>query len=155
MQDIHIALISSSLGSHGLGPDQHPDSPICDDNAFHQNDRAYLIPQVRPDVALPVDDPQGFLVWNSRDVTDDQVRLANKQALVEAFQAHVDAVDEVGCGFEAPLEAAYRFLIEPEPYAQLVRGPCSDTDTSDGCVLPDGLDQALLDQREDAPIATT
>src|SRR5690606_28336953 len=109
------------------------------------NDRAYLIPNVRPDSGLDASNG-GFLVWAS-DGQDQATIDANLETLVAGFKAHVDAVKERGCGFEAPLEAAYRFLVEPDPYESLVRGECSAGDGSTLCVNPTGTDTALLAQR--------
>ncbi len=145
--DIHVAVISSSLGSHGLGPDQVEGKPICPDDVFEQNDRAHLIPSVRPEDGLDASNG-GFLVWDSAGDADAAETDAKLAALATSFGGQVDAVREHGCGFEAPLEAAYRFLVEPEPYATIERGPCSDADTSNNCALPTGVDSELLAQRE-------
>lgn len=48
-------------------------------------------------------------------------------------------VDELGCGYEMPLEATYRFLVDPEPYEALVE--------EDGLLVESGVDQAILEQR--------
>src|SRR5690606_34911711 len=66
---------------------------------------------------------------------------SNADALVEAFAAHVGATGENGCGFEAPLEAWYRFLVDPDPYASIVLG---DNFRS----MPQGSDDVVKAQRE-------
>jgi hypothetical protein len=67
--------------------------------------------------------------------------------LVTNFQSQVSAAGEHGCGYEAPLEAAYRFLSDPEPYESLVRVPCNlDSNVAD-CVERSGIDEDLLLQR--------
>ena len=48
----------------------------------------------------------------------------------------VTGVGEFGCGFEAPLEAAYRFLADPEPWLSFPNPG-----------QPDGVDQTIIDQR--------
>ena len=46
---------------------------------------------------------------------------------------------EFGCGYEMPLEAMNRFLVDPVPYQSLLQ-------TNDG-QMPVGIDQVVLDQR--------
>lgn len=101
IDDMHIGVISSSLGDHGL-------ETICprDQAGRNNNDRALLLPRVRPELIDP--DSTGFLSWNGGSA--DQV-----SALVGQFEDHVTSAGDVGCGYEAPLEAFYRFLVDPAP----------------------------------------
>jgi len=60
-------------------------------------------------------------------------------ALTSALQAMIAAAGDRGCGYEAPLEAMYRFLVDPEPPLSI---------TNDGSVtVVTGLDTTLLEQR--------
>jgi hypothetical protein len=139
--DIHVGIVTSSLGAHG--------GNVCTDDA-EQNDRAHLLPDVRP--GLPEAAPgAGFLWWNpgSETFTDAQV-----DAFASDFSAHVKAAGEAGCGFEASLESWYRFLIDPEPPSAVkreggatvtTRGPCADASNNPS---PDA-DSVICRQRKD------
>src|SRR5690606_29969079 len=59
--------------------------------------------------------------------------------LVAQFQELVVATGEAGCGYEASLEAWYRFLIDPMPPARWV--------VENDSARPDGIDSELLEQR--------
>jgi hypothetical protein len=102
VNNIHIGVISSSLGGHGSRscPRVDPD-PI-----WKNDDQGHLIGSVR---GLP----EEFLAWNGGGI-------AERDALVTSFTTHVSATGENGCGFEAPLEAWYRFLIDPQPPQDMV-----------------------------------
>lgn len=142
VDDIHIGVISSSLGGHG--------SRSCprNDPMWYNDDQAHLMGSIRPEIA-GTGEPEGFLAWNGGDA-------AARQALVDNFTAHVEATGENGCGFEAPLEAWYRFLVDPTPPLEIVLGSdnratmvtdANGVPTVDGTVLaqrqaflrPDGL----------------
>jgi hypothetical protein len=102
LSDIHVGVVTSSLGAHG--------GTLCatQDAAGH----------------LAGD----FLAWSPTldpNQAGSQVR-----------------VGESGCNTEAPLEALYRFLLDPDPPLELVR-------SDDGLTIPQGIDQVLLDQRAD------
>ena len=51
----------------------------------------------------------------------------------------VVGIGDDGCGFEATLEAWYRFLVDPSPPL--------DIEVTEGVALPNGVDQNVLDQR--------
>ena len=123
--DIHVGVISSSLGSHG--------GDVCSDGA-PENDRAHLMPAVRPDLAQ---DGNGFLWWKPGDTFGD----ADVQTFSDRFQEHVRAAGEAGCGYEASLESWYRFLIDPAPPERVEK--------QGGQSVPVGVDEALLAQRRD------
>jgi hypothetical protein len=129
--DIHIGVISSSLGSYGgtvCGPDPAPP----------QNDRAHLIPTVRDSVNSH--QGLGFLWWDPESKYGGQT---NVDALIADFETHVKETGEFGCGFEASLESWYRFLIDPEPHMNVI------SNTTDFVQTLEGLDQGLLDQRKE------
>ena len=114
--DIHVAVISTSIGSAG-------DSACAD-----RNDKAHLLPRVRS--GLHSDDALGFLKFTAGG---DLGTFANH------LQAHVAAAGAAGCGYEAPLEALYRFLVDPQPplSIQVVAGKSVKT----------GVDEVVLEQR--------
>jgi len=108
--DIHAGVITSSLGDHGSGD-------VCSDaqDARNQqeglpprdyNDKAQLLPSVRS--GLGTDD---FLVWDAATVANPTANAA----LTQNLTTQILAAGERGCGYEAQLEAWYRFLVDPEP----------------------------------------
>lgn len=119
--DIHIGVITSSLGSHGYVGQLSCDEPGRANP--EKNDRGRFIPLVRPDDPDVADQPP-FLTWNA---SGDAAMLAGQ------LGDQVDAAGEIGCGLEAPHEAWYRFLVDPEPPASMslqnnmaVRGPVDE-----------------------------
>jgi len=121
VDDLHIGVISSSLGGFGTG--------MCtgDDDA----DKSQLIPKVRS--GAPDPGGLGFLAWSGGDAAAVTVLKAD-------FVGQLGAVGETGCGFEAPLEAWYRFLVDPSPPAGLERNGSNET-------VSTGVDEAILEQR--------
>jgi hypothetical protein len=132
VSDIHVAVISSSLGAHGAATSSCKSMPPTDD-------RALLLPKVRPDEGLVDYAGSGFLAW------DPQQKLSppgenDAQRLGHSFGEMVKATGEEGCGFEASLESWYRFLIDPEPPLTIsVEG---------GKSVASGIDGELLAQRQ-------
>ncbi len=128
VNDIHIATITSSLGAHG--------GTVCDaptPTVDYPNDLAHLIPSVRPQGTVPDPDGTGFLSWTGGAQYPD--------SLLADFQSHVVAAGERGCGYEATLEAWYRFLVDPHPPTAIVKGELGvSTRASDD-------DSVLLEQR--------
>jgi hypothetical protein len=112
VSDLHVAAITSSLGSHG-GDVCASTTPTVD----YPNDMAHLMPSIRPDI--PQADPAGFLSWSGGGQDMDQ--------LLADAQAHVAAAGERGCGYEATLESFYRFLIDPHPPQSIYKDPGSGT----------------------------
>ncbi|MES1187415.1 MAG: hypothetical protein ABUL60_26595 [Myxococcales bacterium] len=143
VQDIHIAVITSSLGAHGAQPITRgtmTSQPICSGGGS-DDDHAQLLAKVRtttPPLASYAG--SGFLAW------DPQQKLMppgekNADNLGQQFGALVKAAGEDGCGFEASLESWYRFLIDPEP-------PSSISVGADGRSVAGPPDQELLAQRK-------
>ncbi len=130
VKDIHIGVITSSLGGHG--------GDICSTFSANEtsNDRAHLLPSVRPNLSSFQD--QGFLWWDPDAKYGGETDAAS---LISSFQAHVQAAGEQGCGYEASLEAWYRFLVDPEPPL--------DVTTDGSVILLQGVDDTLLQQRKD------
>lgn len=132
VQDIHVGVISSSLGGHGGdqcadgGPSFNPT----------QNDRAHLMGTVR--TGLASHQGLGFLWWDPAGTSGGET---NKTALVDNFRAHVKATGETGCGYESQLESWYRFLVEPAPHQSVV--------VSNNVATLQGTDTVLLQQRKD------
>ena len=137
IKDIHIGIISSSLGAHGAG------NGVCDDSDDprpdpHNNDRGHLIHRAMSGGTVPTFNNKGFLFYNP--IEPNGLKTAN--AVVDPFKSMVTGVGQHGCGYEASLESVYRFLIDPEPYDRIsIRG------SGAGSALLEGVDQTLLKQR--------
>ncbi|MGK3987632.1 hypothetical protein WME99_31615 [Sorangium sp. So ce136] len=136
VNDMHIGVISSSLGGHGSG--------ACPEATSRSNvDMAHLLARSNPNGGandLPTYRDRGFLVWDPAGShapagDSDPVALATKLGNI------VQGVGQSGCGFEAPLESMYRFLVDPEPYAQIT--------IQEDVAVPVGIDQTVLQQRKD------
>jgi hypothetical protein len=118
--DIHIGIVSSSLGSHGGTVCTPPMGP-------HQNDNAHLIGSIRADATPPFAvsstwNNSGFLAWDptgTRNNPPGTMGPNGAMDLQQTFQDMIGAAGEDGCGFEAQLESWYRFLIDPEPPAMV------------------------------------
>jgi hypothetical protein len=115
IKDIHIGVVTSSLGSHG------GDQCTTDE----KDDYAQLLGTRRAGLAQWAGD-SGFLVWDPR-TPEPGVNVhqppgeTNADTLIMNFGTHVQEAGETGCGYEASLEAWYRFLIDPEPVSSMAR----------------------------------
>src|SRR5688572_24442902 len=138
IKDIHIGVITSSLGSHGGQPHC---VPMPDDAAAGRtpDDRAELLPLVRN--GLPSWNGSGFLAWDPGQDKNVPAGEANLGMLVDDFRTQLRASGEIGCGYESSLEAWYRFLVDPEP-------PVSISVVNDRSAKV-GVNAALLKQRDD------
>jgi hypothetical protein len=134
IRDMHIGLITSSLGGHGADTC----SPAGANFNESQNDKAHLLPTVRPQTPVPSYSGQGFLKWDP-DGTASPAGQSDPNALAEDLRSHVVNAGEVGCGFESQLEAMYRFLIDPEPPAEIV--------LENQAAVVQGIDNDVLSQR--------
>jgi len=130
--DLHVGIISSSLGGHG-GDQCSPGNPASNPT---QNDHARLIATVRPGLSSFND--LGFLWWDPGNKGGGET---NASSLIAAFTAHVQAVGENGCGYESSLEAWYRFLVDPSPPEDVV--------VQNNVATITGVDSVVLKQRQD------
>jgi hypothetical protein len=133
LDDIHIGVISSSLGGHGSAscPRAEP--------GWNNDDQARLIPSVRTGVAA--DNELGFLAWQGGDT-------AALDQFITDFTEQVAAVGETGCGYEAPLEAWYRFLVDPAPPLEIVLDENDESTMSTDAEGNPLVDGTVLEQRE-------
>lgn len=122
VSDIHVGLVTSSLGKAGV--------------IGAANNYAHLLGSFR--AGLPGMTPEGFLAWEPGKP---------QNVFAEEVAALMGAVGESGSGYESPLEAWLRFLVDPEPYADL-RWTCAAGAVEGECVVPEGLDTTLLGQRQ-------
>src|SRR5450432_1337996 len=134
IRDIHVGIISSSLGGHGA-------DGVCDDTTDrrtdpHNDDAGHLLTRASP-AAVSTFQNQGFLNWNPNLAGAE----SNAQKLTDSFKSLIRGVGQHGCGYESQLEAVYRFLNDPVPYQKLV--------LTNGLVAKQGVDQGLLEERAD------
>jgi len=156
VHDLHIGIVTSSLG--GRGGDQCPDdamNPAFPNLSAHTNDKGELINRggdpADAGVEVPVTDatsPDNFLSYfpaggpNSGMPTPPTTPIMDANQLIGDFEQLVEGVHEHGCGFEAQNEAWYRFLVQPDPFLSIDLGP-NETRTLSG------IDQTILKQRAD------
>ncbi|KYG02013.1 hypothetical protein BE21_05820 [Sorangium cellulosum] len=144
--DIHIGIISTSLGDHGAAAMTRDGKSACDGPAVHfsTDDMGHLIARSDGDDAPPTYENKGFLAWDpeqrlnpaGESILDDGAG----HGLVPTLTNMVRGVGDVGCGYESQLESWYRFLVDPAPHATL--------EVVGGKAIRTGLDKALLDQRK-------
>lgn len=160
VQNIHIGVITSSLGDHGSNDVCSPaqatanqaENPAATTN---YNDLAQLLPSVRPAGLYSWND-SGFLVWDPRgqgnggppsdlhpNLTTNET---NPDDFIAAFKNQIIAADQNGCGYESSLEAWYRFLVDPEPVATLTNDGRSTVRPKNG--EDPVVNQVVLAQRQ-------
>jgi len=128
VKDIHLGVITSSIGSHG--------GDVCSSGTAddHLDDHAELVPAQRAN--LPSWDNAGYLSYDAAG----SVGVADVNSVIKDLTTIIDAATERGCGYEAPLEAMCRFLVDPEPPVSVTRVASTST--------PGAVNQALLTQRK-------
>ena len=143
--DMHIGIISSSLGSFG--------GDVCPDSG-RTNDKARLL-NLTAAGPLPTAGGSNFLSWfPTNEANSDAKRhpppptpaITDLNKLSADFVELVKGVAQNGCGLEAQLESFYRFLIQPDPWVsvKVVEGT-AQADLGG----PDEVDVELLKQRAD------
>jgi hypothetical protein len=139
VKDIHVGIVTSSLGGHG-GSQCQPD-PTDAAAMRTPDDRAELLPTANPAVRGNIDswNQQGFLAWDPTQTKNTPPGDDDIEHFSAEFGDQVQKAGENGCGFEGSLEAWYRFLIDPEPptsigtytdaqnYVHLKAGPINQT----------------------------
>ena len=142
IKDIHIGIVTSSLGNHGA-------PGVCDDANDasggradpHNNDQGRLVSRGPGGVAVTTHQNKGFLFYNPA-----MGGLGSAAAVAGPFTDMVKGVGQHGCGYEASLEAVYRFLVDPEPYRTI---NIDRAIGGFGQAVPTGTDTELLQQRAD------
>ncbi|HEY1958549.1 MAG TPA: hypothetical protein VGH28_23185 [Polyangiaceae bacterium] len=130
IHDLHVGIVSSSLGGGGS-----PDVCVPDQtDSTHMNDGGHLLSRT-PTGALPDD----FLAW-----APAQNPTQTLSSFVSDFQSLVEGVGQHGCGLEAQLESWYRFLVQPDPWNAI-----TTTTDSPPRSKYDGVDATLLKMRHD------
>lgn len=142
VRDLNVGVITTSVGAAGRA-----DRCIGDGGAeVGRGDAgAHLMTRWSPDAIDDVEtwEGRGFLAWDPEGIrrcgtTPDAycAGIDDLDTLVARVQTIVQGVGSGGCGDEAPLEAAWRFLGDPAPSLGV---------DDDG--IPFGVDEELLAQR--------
>jgi hypothetical protein len=134
--DVHIGIVSSSLGDYGAGGK----NGACP--GATKNDAAHLVSRTdatTPDTTVQTYQGKGFLAWDPKQKLTPPGE-GDLDATIGKLTEMVGGTGQIGCGFEASLESWYRFLVEPEPYDQIGL-------TAAGTVATAGADGALLAER--------
>ena len=157
VSDMHIGIVSSSLGNFGAGASvvtPNPKDAVCDPASNGRlNDRAHLLNLKKGDPAgVPEAKPSNFLAWypsnkenedKNRHPTPPVAAIGDIAQLSTAFQDLVVGTEQNGCGLEAQLESFYRFLIQPDPWVNITLDKFNQAD------LGTDVDVELLQQRAD------
>jgi len=143
--DLHIGIISSSLGGHGADTCSNTPTQIYDPR---MDDMARLLTTGPNDIAVPTYEDRGFLNWDPAQRRTPP-GLSDREVLTMRFVDLVDGVGQTGCGFESTLESWYRFLVDPAPYEDIVPVACHPGDTAQTCRAVSGVDGVVLQQRAD------
>lgn len=143
ISDVHIGVISSSLGGHGADACPDSETATCPASAnISNNDKGHLLSRLDPcsQDSVTTYDNKGFLAWDLKQkyMPPGEANLDN---LSNSLRDMVQGVGQIGCGYEAQLESWYRFLADPEPYETI--------SIINGKAVPEGLDSTLLAQRAD------
>jgi hypothetical protein len=125
VDDIHIGVVSSSLGGRGKTC-----TPGTTTNPF-DDDRGELVGSLRhtgtaadgTDINYSTYGNLGFLAWDAQGTANDPPGLSDRVDLAVAFQKMIAAAGEQGCRYESPQEAWYRFLVDPEPPSAVAIDP--------------------------------
>jgi hypothetical protein len=147
--DIHVGIVTTSLG--GRGGDQCSDTETNPANPTlnaHADDHGELINRTgATESALGDASPSNFLAWfpsvpqNTGKPAPPVPAIGSESQLVSDFQGLLADTGVHGCGFTAPLESWYRFLVQPDPYSSVTVTGSKATYT--------GIDTTLLQQRHD------
>jgi hypothetical protein len=150
IQDIHIGMISSSLGT--FGADGCKDIPplLCPTaNTTSNDDHGHLVTRTDPcsnGPSVPTYNNSGFLAWDPASKLsppgETMVGGIGMGGLVGRLHDLVVGDGQLGCGFESQNEAWYRFLVDPTPYQSISLD-------SNNQVQVSGTDNTLLSQRAD------
>lgn len=141
--DMHIGVISSSLGSFG--------GDVCPDSG-RTNDKGRLLALAKGGGEVAEAKPSNFLSWypaveenndKKRHPDPPTTAIGQIDPLSTQFQKIVTGVEQNGCGLEAQLESIYRFLVQPDPWDKIT------VDGSNQADLGKEVDTTVLQQRAD------
>ncbi len=141
VEDLHVGVITTSLGGYGS-----PNSCVAFES-LEGSEQAVDMAHLLGSLPRAADaGGEAFLRWSpGEDVNDFGLRLFDT----------ISSAGEYGCGYEAPLESWYRFLVDPAPYQSIIKLPCAD-DPGRACIAPEQdaqggvlVDQTVLQQRQE------
>jgi hypothetical protein len=167
VHDMHLGIISSSLGSRGgnlCTPTATAQPPFGNVQA-HNDDQAHLLFRrlayapatassaagVTEGVVADTTTQDPFLYWYPSSNTMPPGAgspVTDAGTLVTDFTDLVGGTGVFGCGIESQLESWYRFLVQPDPYASIVINPPDATHQSSWASWND-VDTVILQQRHD------
>lgn len=140
--DIHVGVISTSIGGHGSDSCPDIDAFGCQpDTNLTNNDKGHLLSRTDAcgtSASVPTYQNQGFLSWDLNG-TMSPPGINDPGELATGLAAMVEGAGQIGCGYESQLESWYRFLADPEPYESIP--------VVNGEATPTGTDAVLLQQR--------
>jgi hypothetical protein len=157
--DLHIGVITSSLGSHGTS--------ACDPavTSAHSDDRGHLLPRTgegggsgfvldstgKPVAATcPTPVTASALTWTFDPSTAKYTGASGATTMQTAVSCVVESAAENGCGYEETLESMYHFLIDPAPYDS-AKVACTFGASGDACgsnkIVVSGTDATILSER--------
>jgi hypothetical protein len=159
VHDMHLGIISSSLGPRGgnaCNATATAPSPFQNVQA-HNDDQAHLLNRTLTYTGSPgmytavqegtVADAPGsdpFLYWYPTTNTmpaGPGTKVTSPTTLIQDFTDLVGGTGVFGCGIESQLESWYRFLVQPDPYSSINVGG--------GKASWSGVDTVILQQRHD------
>jgi hypothetical protein len=155
--DLHVGIVTSSLGARGGYAACVPRAPGVAPSQRHVDDGGRLVFRTKGAVTA-IDGPPdataaangGFLAYRGDpdEPAPDIRAIRNADELVARLSDMIDGVGEFGCGFEAQLESVYRFLFQPDPYARVKVSPVEVGERQFvEQVGLDGVDTTVLEQR--------
>ena len=134
--DLHIGVLSSSLGGYGSDQCRATETDPLDPTLnAHKDDAAHLLNRAGPkQTPLPNAGPSNVLAWSPLATKNETTRPSpgttpyqDLTALARDTASLVEGVGHAGCRFSSPLEAAYRFLVAPDPDDHTAPTPKLDT----------------------------
>jgi hypothetical protein len=158
--DMHIGVLSTSLGSRLSGSYKDGSGIICDPGwtlsvqgvtiSNHNDDRGELLNRSGPTETPLADAGTSFyLNWfpnsplnQGKTASAGAPAITSATQLIADFRSLIQGVGNYGCGIESPLESWYRFLIQPDPYDSLTLDAHQHAQWS-------GVDATILKQRHD------
>jgi hypothetical protein len=131
IRDIHVGVITTSLGGHGADAC----NPMTDPS---NDDKGRLITRGPGGAMVSTYQGLGFLAWDPQQAKDPpgETSLSSYQTNLKGL---VLGAGQVGCGYEASLESWYRFLVDPDPHDRV--------EVQNGAAVLIGTDAVLLAQR--------
>jgi hypothetical protein len=151
--DIHIGLLSSSLGTFGADgcPDKPPIMCPTSSSSTPNDDHGHLVTRADPCGMknVPTYQGSGFLAWDPAQKLSPpgEPNLGDPNAtppvpgLATSLRDLVVGDSQLGCGFESQDESWFRFLVDPSPYASIA--------LQNNQAVTSGTDTVLLQQRKE------